>query len=59
MQVSVEYTDQFFHKFQLSEFELEEHRKQEKPIQRFFKNVNTWRLKERLSSLSESLYGGF
>lgn len=59
MQVSVEYTDQFFHKFQLSEFELEEHSKQEKPIQRFFKNVNTWRLKERLSSLSESLYGGF
>lgn len=59
MQVSVEYTDQCFHKFQLSEFELEEHSKQEKPIQRFFKNVNTWRLKERLSSLSESLYGGF
>lgn len=59
MQVSVEYTDQFFHKFQLSEFELEEHRKQENPIQRFFKNVNTWRLKDRLSSLSESLYGGF
>ena len=59
MQVSVEYTDQFFHKFQLFEFELEEHSKQEKPIQRFFKNVNTWRLKERLSSLSESLYGGF
>ena len=55
----MEYTDQFFHKFQLSEFELEEHSKQEKPIQRFFKNVNTWRLKERLSSLSESLYGGF
>lgn len=59
MQVSVEYTDQFFHKFQLFEFELEEHSKQEKPIQRFFKNVNTWRLKERLSPLSESLYGGF
>ena len=55
----MEYTDQCFHKFQLSEFELEEHSKQEKPIQRFFKNVNTWRLKERLSSLSESLYGGF
>lgn len=41
MQESVEYSDQFFHEFQLSEFELEEHSKQEKPIQRFFKNVNT------------------